>query len=753
MSELKIFGIRHHGAGSSRRLLNALEEYQPDIIAIELPEESQTLIPLIDEKTIIPPVAFLFYNALNPDHSIYLPFAVFSPEYQAILFSKKNKIPIQCIDLPASVSLMHSNFINNTEQELNKKQKTITRDPIAYLAKQDGFKDSERWWENHFEQWPDDIKLFDIVNDLMTALRNQSLGRDDEETLIREQFMRMQIRVIMKKKYKKIAVVCGAWHGPVLNQEFIVNSEDEFIKPLNSVAINTCIIPWTYKNISLENGYSAGIISPIWHEALFENTKTASSRFLVKAVQLLRREGLELSPSSAIDAELLANNMALLRDLPSPGIEELMESSICIFGKEFSLPSSGMNKLVWMKEKILCGEVTGQIELKSQSLPFIKKFHESLKTLRLSRFWKDGHPLELDLDLRKENQLNISQFLHFTQLIELKWTKTRTSEINALGSFHEFWTFHWQPELEIDLIQIALHGITFKEATLKYIQKKLSSQVEIYRIAQYLEHSLKSGFQELLPTLSDKLSEIIIQNPDVVQLSTMIRPLMSGLEYGSIHQTDIHFIRNVLNDLIPKLVISYPEAIKFIDYNKSKQLLFALIVLQLYFDKNKHADKNDLLELWKLQLLQMVHDELSHPLIKGKIWNILLERKWVELDLFLTAFHLQFSLHSDIPQASHWFEGFLYNQTALYLMHPEILESLNTWLQSIEDQHFKEHLPLLRRVFDQISIGERQRIFSSIANKQQLKSHEDLLFWNLDVNRKNKMNKLLERYLDNAPGK
>jgi hypothetical protein len=736
-----IFGIRHHGAGSSKRLVHALEEFKPDAIAIELPEESKNLIPIIDEKTCVPPIAFLFYNADNPDHSIYLPLAVFSPEYQAILYAKKNNIPIHCIDLPASVSLVNSNFREDTEQHLNKKQRSITRDPIGYLAKQAGYSDSERWWENHFEQWHDDVKLFDFVNDLMFELRKQSHGRDDEETLIREQFMRLQLRQILKKRYKRIAIICGAWHGPVLTQDFIEKSADEIIKPLKTIEIKTCIIPWTYKNISLQTGYSAGIISPIWHEAMFENPESASSRFLVKAVQLLRREGIDLSPSSAIDAELLANNMALLRDLPSPGIEELLDSSVCIFGRGNS------ETIDWLKDKILCGEVTGKIELKSQNLPFVKSFHATLKNLRLSRFWKDGHAEELDLDLRKENQLKISQFLHFTQLIEMNWASTRTSDINALGNFHEYWSFHWHPELEIYLIQIALYGNTFKEAAAKYIQKKLSAQVEIYRIAQFLEHSLKSGFRELLPVLSEKLSGIILQNPDVVQLSTMIRPLMSGLEYGSIHQTDVEFIRKVLDELIPKLVISYPESIKFVDYNKSKQLMQALLVLQLYFDKYKSRDADDLYDLWKHQLNQMADDELSHPLLKGKIWNILLERKFISLEAFLISFNLQFSLHSDIPKAAHWFEGFLYNQSAFYLMHPDVMECLDKWLLSIDEFHFKDNLPLLRRVFDQISVGERQRIFSLIANRQNSKNENYSESWTLDESRKNKMNKLIERIL------
>ena len=64
----------------------------------------------------------------------------------------------------------------------------------------------------------------------MTELRLQSFGLDDEETLIREQYMRQCLRKLLKQKYKRIAVVCGAWHGPVLTQAFIEKHTTEKLK-------------------------------------------------------------------------------------------------------------------------------------------------------------------------------------------------------------------------------------------------------------------------------------------------------------------------------------------------------------------------------------------------------------------------------------------------------------------------------------------------------------------------------------------
>ena len=83
---LKIFGIRHHGPGSAKRLKIALEEMQPDIILIEGPPEGNNILHLANHLDMKPPVAILVYQPNNLQYASYYPFAVFSPEWQAILF-------------------------------------------------------------------------------------------------------------------------------------------------------------------------------------------------------------------------------------------------------------------------------------------------------------------------------------------------------------------------------------------------------------------------------------------------------------------------------------------------------------------------------------------------------------------------------------------------------------------------------------------------------------------------------------------
>jgi hypothetical protein len=99
---IHIFGIRHHGPGSARRLLHALEELRPETVLIEGPADASALLPLLADPDMVPPVALLVYAADEPQRASFWPFAAFSPEYQAACWAVRNGASLRFIDLPAS---------------------------------------------------------------------------------------------------------------------------------------------------------------------------------------------------------------------------------------------------------------------------------------------------------------------------------------------------------------------------------------------------------------------------------------------------------------------------------------------------------------------------------------------------------------------------------------------------------------------------------------------------------------------------
>ena len=83
----QIFGIRHHGPGSARSLLNAMNLMKPDIVLVEGPPDANQLLPLLADAQTTPPVALLVYAEEEPSRAAFFPFAEFSPEFQAIRFA------------------------------------------------------------------------------------------------------------------------------------------------------------------------------------------------------------------------------------------------------------------------------------------------------------------------------------------------------------------------------------------------------------------------------------------------------------------------------------------------------------------------------------------------------------------------------------------------------------------------------------------------------------------------------------------
>ncbi|NET40024.1 MAG: hypothetical protein F6K19_50085, partial [Cyanothece sp. SIO1E1] len=281
---VKVFGIRHHGPGSARSLVRSLQALQPDMILVEGPPDANDAIPLLANAEMKPPVALLIYAPDQPEAAAYYPFAVFSPEWQAIQYGLKNNIPVRFMDLPQTHQMAERSTPQQdvTEDEAKAAEPptatepdsqdipdatleteiaatatahSIPHDPLTWLAEAAGYNDSERWWEHMVEQRQDSTTLFDAILEAMTALRHEveqvhlpnldnSIDRREAQ---REAYMRRTIRQAQKEGCQTIAVVCGAWHSPALGEPFPAQKQDNaLLKGLPKLKVQATWIPWTY---------------------------------------------------------------------------------------------------------------------------------------------------------------------------------------------------------------------------------------------------------------------------------------------------------------------------------------------------------------------------------------------------------------------------------------------------------------------------------------------------------------------------
>ena len=83
-TDLRLFGIRRYGPGSAASLVAAPDAFRPDIVLLECPADAEAALATSTYPELPPPVALLVYNPKQQGQASFLPFAEFSPEWQAI---------------------------------------------------------------------------------------------------------------------------------------------------------------------------------------------------------------------------------------------------------------------------------------------------------------------------------------------------------------------------------------------------------------------------------------------------------------------------------------------------------------------------------------------------------------------------------------------------------------------------------------------------------------------------------------------
>ena len=168
--QVAVFGIRHHGPGSARSLLAALDRYSPDAVLVEGPADADPLLGWVTAEGMEPPLALLAYAADEPKISAFWPFAEFSPEWQAMLWAARRGIEIALCDLPAAVTLAPRapTLFDDRGPPVSDDP---SRDPLGTLAAAGGYDDPERWWEDLVESRLDGSSPFPLLTEAMAELR------------------------------------------------------------------------------------------------------------------------------------------------------------------------------------------------------------------------------------------------------------------------------------------------------------------------------------------------------------------------------------------------------------------------------------------------------------------------------------------------------------------------------------------------------------------------------------------------------
>ena len=690
-NNLHIFGIRHHGPGSARSVRAALEKLQPDVILVEGPPEAEAVLPLLAHAQMQPPVALLLYMPDQPDQAVYYPFAVFSPEWQAMEYGLKQNIPVRFMDLPQSHQL------GQPEAE-GENAPAVRTDPLGALAEAAGYSDGERWWEHLVEQRRDSADLFVAILEAMTAVRSELPEPPNLREERREAFMRQTIRAAQKEGKERIAVVCGAWHGPALAQMLPSAKDDAAIlKDLPKAKVSATWVPWTYGRLSYFGGYGAGIESPGWYHHLWEHPHDVSVHWMSRVAHLLREQDLDASPASVIEGVRLAETLAALRGRPLPGLPELNEATQSVFCFGSDLP------MRLILEKLIVSETLGTVPDETPSVPLQQDLAREQKRLRLP---PEATQKELDFDLRKPNDRDKSGLLHRLNLLGVPWGEAGRGS-GGKGTFHELWRVQWQPEFSVKIIEAAIWGTTVETAASASAKDKADKAAHLPALTTLLDAVLLADLPEAVRHVMARLEAEAALASDTQHLMAALPPLANVLRYGNVRQTDTSAVGHIVQGLVTRICIGLPSACASLNDEAAGVMDTHVTAVHAAIGLLQNEEHQ---ALWQQTLGKLAERESLHGLIAGRCVRLLLDAGALTADAAARRMGLALSTASDPPQAAAWVEGFL-KGSGLLLLHDQTLWAvLDEWVTTLHGDAFTALVPLLRRTFSTFAAPERRQM-------------------------------------------
>jgi hypothetical protein len=728
-----LFGIRHHGPGSAASLVAALDTLSPAAVLIEGPSDADALIPYAALPGMRPPLALLAYAAEDPASAVFFPFAVFSPEWQAMRWARRHERPVRFIDWPAAMSLASRRVPDEQGAAPDQTIAVVPAgaaepsspphddlpldvDPLDGLAEASGHADGEALWNALVESRGAAREVFAAIAEAMTTLRAETgeTARGPAAVLRearREAQMRLGIRQALKDYDGAVAAVVGAWHVPALRRDVSAADDRATLKGAPRTKAEITWVPWTDTRLATASGYGAGVTSPGWYGHLWslyegDAARVAPDMFAAtwqaKVARTLRDEGQPAATASAIEAARLAVALSAVRGLATPGLDEMRDEA----GAALCHGDETPFRLI--EARLVVGHAVGAIDDGVPQMPLAADLARWQRKLRLK---PEALEQDISLDLRSETGLAKSILLHRLDLMGVPWGRLIDAEAGR-GTFREIWRLVWDPELSVKLAEALVHGVTIEQAAAGAAVAQAAATAAIQQLAELVRRCLLSDLPAAAQRSIALLQAAAVNAVDMVGLLRAVPSLVSILRYGTARAMPRDALSDLARALANEVIAGIGLACSSLDDAAAEKMRGAVVAfdaaLVLFGDEH-------LTEEWNGRLRRLVDDASVAPLVAGAALRLLYDRAGLDAESATAAFFRALSPAVAPKAAGQWLEGFLGATAQIILQDRTLFGLIDAWLGEQKEVDFIELLPMLRHAFGGFSATGRRRLLAQVS--------------------------------------
>ncbi len=722
MNNPNFFGIRHLSPAGAYYLRGFLDERKPRLVLVEGPSDFGDMLSDIVRGETKPPIAVLAYTKEAPVRTVLYPFAEYSPEYQAIQWCHKHQVECRFMDLPSETFLaIPESGMQETEGEEGR------MNVYEQLDRKSGGDGHDTFWERVMEQ-AGSMEAYHLgANSFGANIRSFTEGTENDwaETALREAYMRRQIRKAVDSgvEPQDIVVVTGSYHVEGLKNW---RDADEDLSDMPKVGANHTLMPYSYYRLSTRAGYGAGNKAPAYYALLWEGLNRgepmyAVYSYLIRLAEYQRGKGNPVSSASVIEAVRLAMSLAQLRGGTIASLRDLRDAA------ETCLGEGSVSNIILATADTEIGTAIGALPDGVSRTSIQEDFYRQLKDLKLEKY-RDITAQDLMLDLRENRRvsseksafidLHRSFFLHRLRVIQVGFAQQQAvSQDNATWSEH--WVVRWTPEAEIELVESALRGDTIDGAASFVMKERVENAGNMGDIALVIEDACCCGMEKAVSYATAALQRMAVDAASVEDLAKTAQRLSVVVQYGNIRRIDAKPLEPILQQLFYRACLILEQAC-VCDDAASKVVITAMEQLNSAELAHDFLDNAE----W-IKVLDNIseRDDLNTKL-SGFAAAILLERGSMDTQQLRTEVSRRLSKGIPADLGAGWFEGLAMKNRYALIARLSLWESLNDYLDTLDDEEFKRALVFLRRAFADFSAAEKDQIAENLGEILGLNGQE-----------------------------
>jgi len=718
MSGPAFFGVRHLSPAAAYHLRQALDAARPDLVLVEGPSDLNGQMQWLCHPETQFPAAILAYTRTPPVRTVLWPFAIYSPEAQAILWAHEHRVPCKFMDLPSCVFLAFreeaagaddirpcaENDAPPATESVYKRLETLTGE------------DHDTFWERNFEQAGDYQTAANVFGrELRSA--SQDSTREMAETTVREAYMKRVIQQAIDSGVpaEKIFCVCGAYHVAGLEENAPMSDEEEAALP-RADACST-LMPYSYFRLSTRSGYGAGNKAPAYFELLWDALNGGGIGetpylYLTRLAAAHRRAGNLVSSAEVIEAVRLAETLAAMRGSKYPALSDLRDASVTTMGH------GNFSELALAAADTEVGKKIGFLPEGVARTSVQEDFYRQLKELRLEKF-RTAELQRLDLDLREKlnvksepaalGDLRRSFFLHRLRVLGVHFARNLPSRQEG-ANWGEYWELRWTPEAEIEIVESALLGDTVEGAAAFALKERADNSTTIAQAASIFQDAFLCGMPAAAQHALAVLQGLSVDAAAISDVAETASRLSLVVRYGDLRRFDPAPVVPLIKQLYLRACLTLADAC-ICDAKAAPAVTKAmdqLNALQLSHDFLEEGP-------W-LNLLEDISDRDDlNTRCSGFAMAILLERG--KADEALLAREVARRLSPGVPAdlGAGWFEGLAGKNRYALIARLSLWRQLDDYLATLDDETFRRALVFLRRAFADFSPGEKNDIAENLG--------------------------------------